>query len=165
MLPSSMVYLLVTYLATRFCTFSDSSFGPSYKDIRPSIHTLKTGRTISIYCKLLLLCLGSRKQSSPRKPNGSVGLSVCVFRFKSFVIVTPRYLMLSTFSRSRPYNVYEAWVLLVSFFVTCIMLHLTGWNRIPHFLAQLHKRSIDILLKVKCMQRSGTEPIRTQLKP
>ena len=49
--------------------------------------------------------------------------------------------MLSTFSRTVPSNVYEAWILL-SVFVSCFMLHLTGWNRIPQFLAQLHYRSI-----------------------
>ena len=41
------------------------------------------------------------------------------------IIVTPRYLMLSTFSRTVPSSVYEAWILLC-FFVSCIMLHLTG---------------------------------------
>ena len=37
------------------------------------------------------------------------------FRFKSLVIVTPRYLMLSTFSRTVPSRVYEAWILLCLF--------------------------------------------------
>ena len=35
-------------------------------------------------------------------------------------------------SRTVPSNVYEAWALLVSFFVSCLMLHLTGWNCIPY---------------------------------
>ena len=39
-------------------------------------------------------------------------LLTCVFRRKSFVIVTPRYLMLSTFSRTVPSRVYEAWIFL-----------------------------------------------------
>ena len=29
------------------------------------------------------------------------------------------------------------------FLVSCIMFHLPGWNRIPHFLAKLPKRSIS----------------------
>ena len=39
---------------------------------------------------------------------------------------TPRYLMLSTFSRSVPSKVYEAWIFLIRFLVSCIILHLTG---------------------------------------
>ena len=35
----------------------------------------------------------------------------CIFHLKSFVIVTPRQLMLSTFLRTVPSNVYEAWIL------------------------------------------------------
>ena len=45
-------------------------------------------------------------------------LFVCVFHLKSFVIVTPRYLMLSTFSRSIPSKVYEAWIFLIFFFLS-----------------------------------------------
>ena len=63
-------------------------------------------------------------------------LLTCVFHLKSFVIVTPKYLMLSTFSRSVPSKVYEAWIFLVRFLISCIILHLTGWNLIPYFLAQ-----------------------------
>ena len=37
-------------------------------------------------------------------------LLTCIFHRKSFVIVTPRYLMLSTFSRTVPSRVYEAWI-------------------------------------------------------
>ena len=51
--------------------------------------------------------------------------------------------MLSTFSRSVPSKIYEAWIFLIRFFVSCIILHLTGWNLIPHFLSQ----SINITLK------------------
>ena len=54
-----------------------------------------------------------------------VGRCPGVFHFKSLIIVTPKYLMLSTFSRAVPSSVYEAWILLC-FFVSCIMLHLTG---------------------------------------
>ena len=36
---------------------------------------------------------------------------MCKFHLKSFLIVTPRYLMLSTFSRIVVSNVYEAWLL------------------------------------------------------
>ena len=71
-------------------------------------------------------------------------LLTCVFHLKSLVIVTPRYLMLSTFSRSVPSKVYEAWIFLIRFLVSCIILHLTGWYLIPHFLAQEHNRSISL---------------------
>ena len=33
-------------------------------------------------------------------------------------------------------KVYEAWIFLIRFLVSCIILHLTGWNLIPHFPAQ-----------------------------
>ena len=39
--------------------------------------------------------------------------------------------MLSTFSRSAPSKVYEAWIFLIRFLVSCNILHLTGWNLIP----------------------------------
>ena len=71
-------------------------------------------------------------------------LLTCVFHLKSLVIVTPRYLMLSTFSRSVPSKVYEAWIFLIHFLVSCIILHLTGWNLIPNFLAKEPNRSISL---------------------
>ena len=52
--------------------------------------------------------------------------------------------MLSTFSRSVPSKVYEAWIFLIRFIVSCIILHLTGWNLIPHFLVQEPNRSISL---------------------
>ena len=52
--------------------------------------------------------------------------------------------MLSTFSRSVPSKVYEAWIFLIRFLVSYIILHLTGWNLIPHFLAQEPSRSISL---------------------
>ena len=39
--------------------------------------------------------------------------------------------MLSTFSRSVPSKIYEAWIFFTHFLVSCIMLHLTGWNLTP----------------------------------
>ena len=51
--------------------------------------------------------------------------------------------MLSTFSRTVPSRVYEAWIFLIRFLVICIILHLTGWNLIPHFLAQHPNWSIS----------------------
>ena len=42
-------------------------------------------------------------------------LLICVFHLKSLIIVTPRYLMLSTFSRSAPSKGYEAWIFLIRF--------------------------------------------------
>ena len=71
-------------------------------------------------------------------------LLTCVFHIKSLVIVTPRYLILSTFSRSVPSKVYEACIFLIRFLVSCIILHLTGWNLIPYFLAQEPSRSISL---------------------
>ena len=58
--------------------------------------------------------------------------------------------MLSTFSRSVPAKVYEAWIFLIRFLVSCIILHLTGWKLIPHFLA-VGTQSINILLKFHCI--------------
>ena len=49
-----------------------------------------------------------------------------------------------SFSRPVPSKVYEAWILLIRFLVSCIILHLTGWNLIPHFLAQEPNRSISL---------------------
>ena len=66
----------------------------------------------------------------------------CVFFIFNFTIANTRYLMLSTFSRSVPSNVYEAWIFLIRFLVGCIILHLTGWNLIPHFLVQELNRSV-----------------------
>ena len=53
-------------------------------------------------------------------------LVIWVFHFKSFVIVTPRYLMLSIFSNTVPSRVKEASILFTRLFVSCNMLHLTG---------------------------------------
>ena len=64
------------------------------------------------------------------------------FHLKCLVIVIPRYLMLTTFSRSVPSKVYEALIFLIRFLVSCIILHLTGGNLIPHFFAQEPNRSI-----------------------
>ena len=52
--------------------------------------------------------------------------------------------MPSMFSRSVASNVYEAWILLIRFLVSCIILHLTGRNLIPHFLAQEPNQSIPL---------------------
>ena len=83
---------------------------------------------------------------NPRVPLALVQkLLTCVFRLKSLVIVTPRYWMLLMFSRSVPSKVYEAWIFLIRFLVSCIILHLTGWNLIPHFLAYEANWSISLL--------------------
>ena len=71
-------------------------------------------------------------------------LLTSVFHLKSHVILTPRYLMLSTFSRLVPSKVYEAGIFLIRFLDSCIILHLTGRNLIPHFLAQEPNRSISL---------------------
>ena len=77
-------------------------------------------------------------------------LLTCVFHRKSFMIVTPRYLMFSTFLRTVPSRVYEAWIFFIRFLVICIILHLTGWNLIPHFLAQ-HPNWSRFFLKFQCV--------------
>ena len=66
--------------------------------------------------KLSLLCTGPR----------FVTLT-CVFLLKSFVIVTPRCLMFSAFSRTVPSNVYEAWIFFIPFFC---QLHHIAFDRL-----------------------------------
>ena len=77
-------------------------------------------------------------------------LVTCVFHLKSLVIVTPRYLMLSTSSRSVPSKVYEVWIFLIRFLVSCIILRLTDWNLITP-LPCPGTQSISILLKFHCV--------------
>ena len=60
-----------------------------------------------------------------------------VFHFKFLEIVTPRYLILSTFLRTVPSKAWTASIFFIYFLVSCIMLHFTGWNLIPHFQAHL----------------------------
>ena len=62
--------------------------------------------------------------------------------------VTPSYLILLMFSRTVPSRVYEVWIFFICFLVICIILHLTGWNLIPHFLAQ-HPN--DLYLSILCI--------------
>ena len=57
--------------------------------------------------------------------------------------------MLSTFSRSVPSKVCEAWIFLIRFLVSCIILHLAGWNLIP--LPCPGTQSINIPLKFHCV--------------
>ena len=76
-------------------------------------------------------------------------LLTCIFHLKSLVIVTPRYLIISTFWRSFPSNVYEAWIFFFRFLVSCIILHLTGWNPIPFPCPGT--QSINIPLKFYCV--------------
>ena len=92
--------------------------------------------------------LGAGEKSSPQESKDSVGLSASIadtlFHLKS--LVTPRYLMFSTFSRTVPsIKGIGSLNFICNFFVSCIMLHLTGWNLIPHFLAQLPNQSIFLL--------------------
>ena len=114
---------------------------------KPNCHNLGLGAPI--FYKLPILPPGGKNISfSLRNPRVLLALVqtllTCVFHLKSHVIVTPRYLMLSTFSRLVPSKVYEAWIFLIRFLVSCIILHLTGWNLIPHFLAQEPNRSISL---------------------
>ena len=90
----------------------------------PYCHT--PGPGTPILCNLLLLSPWGRNGKF-RLKNPRVLLALvqtmltCVFHLKSFVIVIPRYLMLSTFSRF-PSKIYEAWIFLIRFLVSCIML-------------------------------------------
>ena len=83
----------------------------------------------SFICCLFYLLWTSVKISS-QEAKGLISLSAnidaCVFHRKSFVIVAQRYLMFSTFLRTVPFRVYEAWIFLIRFLVICIKLHLTG---------------------------------------
>ena len=64
--------------------------------------------------------------------------------------MTPRYLILLTFSRTVPSRVYEAWIFYIRFLVICIILHLTGWNLIPHFPCPA-SQLIYIFLNFQCV--------------
>ena len=114
---------------------------------RPSFHTPRLDAPY-LYKLLPSHFGGQEKRVRLKKPSVLLALVqillICVFHFKSFVIVTPRHLILSTFSRTVPSKVYEALILFKCFLVSCIMLHLTSWNLIPHFLAQFPNRSISL---------------------
>ena len=71
----------------------------------------------------------------------------CIFYLKSLVIVTPRYLMLSTFSKSVPSNVYETWI----FFL-------------DPFSCQLHHIAFDRLKSHTPFPCPGTQSINIPLK-
>ena len=77
-------------------------------------------------------------------------MCIMVFHHKSFVIVTPRYLMLSTFSMTVPSRVYEAFRFLVT--RICITSHHIAFHRLksqtpfPCIASQL----IYIFLKFQC---------------
>ena len=91
-----------------------------------------------ICCPFYLLWTSVKISSQEAKGPISLGANVtdvCI-PSQSFVIVVPRYLIRSTFSRTVPFRGYEAWVFLIRFIVICIILHLQGWNFKPHFLAQ-----------------------------
>ena len=113
----------------------------------PNCHNLGLGAPI-LYTCLSFTSWGQEYKFLLRNPRVLLALVqtllTCVFHLKSLVIVTPRYLMLSTFSRLVPSKVYEAWIFLIRFLVSCTILHLTGWNLIPHFLAQEPNRSISL---------------------
>ena len=70
-------------------------------------------------------------------------LLTCVFYFKSFVIVTPRYLMLSTFLRLVPAKVYKAWIFLIRFLVS--------WHIEISYLISLSSNPIYTPLKFHCV--------------
>ena len=100
----------------------------------------------SFICCLFYLLWTSIKISSQEAKSPislSANIADTLFHGKSFVIVTPRYLMFSTFSKTVPSRVYEAWIFFIHFLVICIILHLTGWNLIPDFLAQQPNWSIS----------------------
>ena len=107
----------------------------------------------SFICCLFYLLWTSVKISS-QKPKVRFALVqillTCVFHRKSFVIVTPRYLMLSTFSRTVPSRVYEAWIFFYPF--PCYLHHiafdrLKSHTPFPCPASQL----IYIFLKFQCV--------------
>ena len=83
----------------------------------------------SFRCCLFYL-LWTRVKILSQEANGPISLSANIADMsipsQIIVIVTPRYLMLSTFSRIVPSRVYEAWIFFIRFLVICIILHLTG---------------------------------------
>ena len=68
----------------------------------------RIGRTILLYAASFT-SLGQENKFRLRNPRVLLALEhtflICEFHFKSLVIVTPRYLMLSTFSRTVPSSV------------------------------------------------------------
>ena len=116
------VILPVTNLTARFCTLSNSSWRTTPGGPKPNCHIPGLGAPIRCFFYLL----GHEYKLRLRNQRALLALVqtllTCVFHLKSFVIVTPpRYLMLSTFSRSVPFKVYEAWIFLVRFLVSCII--------------------------------------------
>ena len=134
--------------------FKNASYAPSFKVIvscyKPSRSILNFSELIlkaytrgvpnrtaifqdwahqSFICWLFYLLWTSVKISS-QEANGPISLSANIVDMciPSQIICDsdpPRYLILSTFSRTVPSSVYEAWIFFVRYLVICIILHLT----------------------------------------
>ena len=83
----------------------------------------------SFICCLFYL-LWTRIKISSQEAKGPISLSaniadMCI-PLQIICDSDPKILMLSTFSRTVPSRVYEAWIFFIRFLVTCIKLQLTG---------------------------------------
>ena len=96
-LPSSKVLFLVTNLAARFCTFSNSSWGHLVLGSQTEHHAAS------------LIYWGQENKFPFKNPSVLLALVqilvIWVFHFKSFANVTTRYLMLSALSNTVPSRV------------------------------------------------------------
>ena len=105
----------------------------------------------SFICCLFYLLWISVKISS-QEAKGPISLSAniaeCVFHRKSFV--TPRYLILSTFSRTLPSKVYEAWIFFYPF--PCYLHHIAFDRLKSHIpLPCPASQLVYIFLKFQCV--------------
>ena len=127
-------------VAAWFWTFSSSFWRPTPEGSQTEPLYSKTGHTSSLYAASFTSCGTSVKISSQEADKPQCKHCWRVFHRKLFVVVSPIYLMHSTFSRTVPSR---AWIFLIRFHVICIILHLTGWNLILSFLAQHPSWSIS----------------------
>ena len=125
----SWVYLPVTNLADLFLTFSSPSCRCILWGSQTELPYSRTERT-SPLCAGSLTSRGHAARARLRKQRILLAFVqiplTCVFHFRSLVMVMPRYLIFSTFSRTVPSKHKEALIFLIRFLVICIILHLTG---------------------------------------
>ena len=104
-LPVSKLWLPVTNLAAQFSTFSNSSWTTIPCGSQTGLAYSRIGHTNPLYV-ISLTSWGHDDRLRLKKPSLLFAfvqtLLTWVFHFKSLEIVTPRYLILSTFSRTVP---------------------------------------------------------------
>ena len=97
--------MLHTNLNALLCTFSSSSWRSILEGSQTEPPYSRTGRTSPLYASSLTSC-GHADKLRLRKPRVLFSfvqiLLTFLFHFKSLVIVTPRYLIFSTLSRTVP---------------------------------------------------------------